>query len=639
MNRRILVVDDNETIHRDFDKILSDGDSYRATELDALEAEILGQLHDPPADSNHYTIAGASSGQVALQKVREALAEGRPFALAFVDMRMPSGWDGLETAEYLWQVDPLLQIVLCTAYSDYSWDDLEARVVSAENLLLIKKPFDVMEIRQAAASLTLRRHHIEQAQGQIAGLESRLQLSQESLATILDAAPVGILTSDPQGRVLSLNRAAQDLLGWREPGFLIAEALASPSQGRTREGVLFPVLVSSVQLDLPDGQRTLSILTDLSERQKLESQFFQAQKLEGLGQVAGGVAHGFNNILLGILGQTDSLLDRQDLPPELREPLVHIKAQALQGAALTRQMLSYAGKASCNLRQRDLNRIVSDMAPMLKATVGPNIAWRLELGSGTLAVEADEQLLQQVILNLITNSAQALGEGGGHITVSTGTREVDAEELASSPLTFSPGRYHFIGIQDDGPGIPAEQRSRIFEPFYTTYSENCGLGLSAALGIVRLHSGTVVVKSPPSGGLLTEIYLPPGLAPAREKAPAPARGSRHGKLLLVDDQELVRRATMAMLKRLGFEVLTCSQGQEALEVFAQEQDNLVGVLMDISMPGLDGRQVRLEMQKRKPGLPVLLMSGYAPEESEDFFLQKPFTLATLEQSLGSIGQG
>ncbi|MBT9582859.1 response regulator [bacterium] len=664
MNRRILVVDDNPAIHEDFQKILGSAGADGLADLDQLELELL-DISDPQEESALYQLDYASGGQQALEMLVQARQEGNPYSMAFVDMRMPPGWDGLETIERLWQEDPQLQVVICTAYSDYSWDELQARVKSAENLFLLSKPFDMMEIRQAAAAMTLKRHltasataHIDSLEETLGQSREKLQETNQRLKAILDAAPVGILTADADFQIRGLNRVAQELFGLtsEEAAGRPLQALLSvphPAEGSYICSGLrvdqssFPAQLKLSQLALDSGLLNICIVVDQTERQRaeaerrqLESQLFQAQKLESLGILAGGVAHDFNNMLMAIIGYSETaLLDAPDSGP-LRDMVVNIKATALQAAAVTQQMLSYAGRASCSIEPLSLNEVVRGCAHLLKLSVPAHISWNLELAEALPKAEADPGLLQQIIVNLVMNAAEAIGADQGSITLSTGKQSLDRDFLSTNSMPQAePGLYAWLACRDSGPGLAGSLLARIFDPFFSTKADGRGLGLSSVLGIVKSHQGTLRVESEVGQGSTFWVYFPISHLPSPDRQPRRSRTPRSGKILVVDDQDSVRGATGGLIKRLGFELVTASHGEEALNVCRDPEQKLVAVLMDVSMPGMGGKQAAEMIHEIRPELPILFMSGYASEnltpESQNF-LHKPFTLEALEDKLNSL---
>lgn len=406
VNRRILVVDDQASIHEDFQKILGSAGSSGLADLDPLELEILELGPDEEADLL-YHLDFASSGRQALDMLIQAQERRQPYALAFVDMRMPPGWDGLETVERMWQRDPLLQVVICTAYSDYSWDDLQRRVRSADNLLLLSKPFDVMEIRQAAASMTLRRHLTESAMAQLGTLQEELEHSREELErlnrrllAILDAAPVGIVTTDQDLRIRGLNHRARQMLG------LHPEAAA----GRLLDGFLagLPETPGDTALGLALNSNGNSFPVRLQRTPlQLEPEAIEVVTLQDR------VADPLLTALLQWLRQH----------PHDSNPLVRI-VESLQPPDLPASPSRFC-----------LNELARGVMSRLQVGSRKGLRWELNLHSPMPAIEADRDQLEGLLLQLGLGSL-AWGESE-RIVLSTG--------LASSPLGRS-GTFAWVAF-------------------------------------------------------------------------------------------------------------------------------------------------------------------------------------------------
>ncbi|WP_257304962.1 response regulator [Geothrix campi] len=384
----------------------------------------------------------------------------------------------------------------------------------------------------------------------------------------------------------------------------------------------------------------------------LERQMQHAQKLESLGVLAGGIAHDFNNLLTAMLGHMNvaqlKLAPESPAMPHLDslEQIIH------RAADLTRQMLAYSGKGRFVVRPYDLNHVVQEVTHLLEVSIPKKIALRFQLAPVLPLVEADAAQIQQVIMNLVTNAADAIGETEGTIRLSTGSLEVDRAYLDQvfQGQDLAPGAYVTLEVSDSGCGMTPEIQARIFEPFFTTKLSGRGLGLSATVGILRGHHAGLRIYSEAGHGTTFKLLFPASevlgeAAPAPAAAPAP---SGRVTVLLVDDEEMIREAAAAALESLGLTVITAGNGFEALDVLHHRGGEVDVVLMDLTMPHMDGREAFQEIRRILPQLPVILSSGYSEQESlQDFmgrgltaFLQKPYTLRTLEQTvLGAVGKG
>ncbi len=389
-------------------------------------------------------------------------------------------------------------------------------------------------------------------------------------------------------------------------------------------------------------------------RRRLDAKLRDAQKLESLGLLAGGIAHDFNNLLTGILGNADlALLELSSESPG-REELEEIRLASTRAAELTRQMLAYSGRGHVQLTTLDLSRLVEEMIHLLEPSVSKRAQLRCHCARPLPAVLGDPTQIRQVVMNLITNASDALGEESGMISVRTGVRDADAGYLAEALLdaTPAPGRHVFVEVCDDGCGMDEATLARIFDPFFTTKSKGRGLGLATALGIVRSHQGAIRVESRTGSrsvrGTRFTVLLPAAEGVATEARSA-ARGDGEtwrgsGTVLVVDDEEPVRRLAARVLGRLGFSVRTAADGREGLEAFQKHADEIVAVVLDLTMPGMSGAETLRAMRTVRPGATILLSSGYDADDSirtlggeqPDGFLQKPYSARGLARALRAV---
>jgi PAS domain S-box-containing protein len=383
------------------------------------------------------------------------------------------------------------------------------------------------------------------------------------------------------------------------------------------------------------------------ERAQLEAQMQQAQKLESLGVLAGGIAHDFNNLLVGILGNASlALLDLSSDSP-VRQSVAEIEQAAQRAAELTRQLLAYAGKGRFVVEPVDASVVVREMTALLRTAVSRNAQVRLQLADRLPAIEADVTQLRQVVMNLITNASDALPEIGGLIHVHTGEQTLDADYLAQCvPGTDAePGRFVFIEVRDEGDGMDEATRARIFDPFFTTKFTGRGLGLAATLGIMRGHRGAIRVYSEVGRGTSMKLHFPVHSAAIEETtSPVASEWRGAGTILIVDDEPSVRAVTRALLRRRGFEVDEAATGDEAITMVHQQPDRFRLVLLDLTMPGLNGEDTFRELRNASPHLKIILMSGYNEQEVTRLFvgrglaafLQKPFRVEELDRAIRTV---
>jgi PAS domain S-box-containing protein len=397
----------------------------------------------------------------------------------------------------------------------------------------------------------------------------------------------------------------------------------------------------------------VAIRADITQRKESEGALRQSQKLESLGVLSGGIAHDFNNLLTIILGNSN--IAAMHLPPEspAQPYLQQIEKATLRAADLTRQLLAYAGKGQLLAINVDLNRLVVEMTQLLTVSISKKAVVRYDLSPDLPFISADPSQMQQLVMNLVTNASEAIGEEtSGLITVRTGVQMVDEATnvglLAAMPLP--PGSYVTLEVSDTGCGMAPEVRERIFDPFFTTKFTGRGLGLSAMLGILRSHGGSLKVYSELGRGSVFKLFLP-ALTAGSEKHP-PLHASKdwegYGSLLVVDDEASARAVARALGENLGFQVLEAADGQEALSLFELRHKEITAVLMDLTMPHMDGRQAFLRMREVDPGVPVVLTSGYSEQDVlADFlgkglagFLAKPYQstqfAAVLKQAVSGV---
>jgi PAS domain S-box-containing protein len=390
------------------------------------------------------------------------------------------------------------------------------------------------------------------------------------------------------------------------------------------------------------------------EKRRLEAEVLHAQKLESLGLLAGGIAHDFNNLLSAVVANVD--LAKQRLPaasPALPHVEQSLRA-ASRAADLTRQMLTYAGKGHLLIRRVDLNEVVAENFNLLHACIAKDAELRLDLGDGLPAVAADPGQLQQVVMNLITNAAEALGERPGVVSLHTGFARCDDAALAASRIEEKPpaGEFVFLEVADTGCGMDAETQQRLFDPFFSTKFTGRGLGMSAVLGIVRGHRGAIFVDSAVGSGTTVRVLFPAaasGAAADGEPLPAPPRSEAPpptfaGTVLMADDDEMARAACQAVLAAFGFQVLVAADGEEAVRVFQEHAGEIACVVLDLTMPKMDGLAAFQAMRQIRPDVKVVLISGYdETEATRQFgggglagFVQKPYRVQALAEEIRRV---
>lgn len=518
---------------------------------------------------------------------------------------------------------------------------------------------DMVEIlREVMPSLSLALDRFE--------LEHRRRISEEALdlrEQALTAATQGVSITDmrAEGRpIIYASPALNELFGY-SPGDVIGNSsdvfMAQQSdpevmermrkgiaEGRTVEGeMLFHrengesfwcrILVSPISNDAGEITHAVAVTTDITEQRKLENQVRQAQKMEAIGQLAGGVAHDFNNALTAIRGSVDLAISESD-PAVAIEDLKQADKAAEHATHLTRQLLAFSRQQVLQPQSTDLNRVVTETAELVTRIIGDNIALRTALEPEVDTVLVDRAQLQQVIINLAINARDAMPDGGS-ISILTANCELD-QSYVDNGFVPRAGRYAMVEISDTGHGMDEATQSKIFDPFYTTKSEGTGLGLATVYGIVTQTGGHIAVESQLGAGTTFKIYLPTTLlevAPERADSVGGA-GTLSGTetILHVEDSEMLRPIVRRSLSRHGYSVLSAANAQEALTIAETLDGQLDLVITDVMMPGMNGRELADRLLRKYPNLRVLFTSGYPSDmvlregiaEAEISFLEKPF---------------
>ncbi|MBU8870475.1 MAG: response regulator [Gemmatimonadales bacterium] len=416
---------------------------------------------------------------------------------------------------------------------------------------------------------------------------------------------------------------------------------------RKADGSIYGLL--SVGLDVTDRKR------DEVEKLGLERQVQHAQKLESLGVLAGGIAHDFNNLLMVILGNADLALDELSPLSPARGNLQEIEKATKRAADLAKQMLAYSGKGKFVVESIDAGELVEQIAHLLEVSISKKALLKYNFAENLPTFEGDATQIRQIIMNLITNASEAIGEMSGVIALSTGAMVCDSAYLqgvndvlrASLDDGLPKGVYVYFEVADTGCGMDAETVGKIFDPFFTTKFIGRGLGMSAVLGIVRGHGGAIKIYSEVGKGTTFKVLFPAsessdlGSSVTNEVETADQAWRGSGTILLADDEETVCAVGKIMLERMGFAVITVADGREALEVFHARRDEITCVLLDLTMPRLDGVETFRELRRFDPEVRVILCSGYNEQDSTQHFvgkglagfIQKPYNIAALRSKL------
>jgi two-component system, chemotaxis family, CheB/CheR fusion protein len=420
-------------------------------------------------------------------------------------------------------------------------------------------------------------------------------------------------------------------------------------QVRTREDRGIQVEVIAILYSEGERQAIQLNMRDVSERKKFERELQETQKLESLGLLAGGIAHDFNNLLTGILGNASLALSETSPDQPIRSTLRPIIEAAERAAFLTRQMLAYAGRDQFVTARIDLSDAVREIAALVRTSIPKAVDLRLDLARNLPAIETDPAQVQQIVMNLVINGAEAIDESvGGAVTVRTAVRAISAHEAAElfTPEPASGGTYVVLEVTDTGAGMDDSTKARIFDPFFTTKFTGRGLGLAAVRGIVKRHHGAIVVRSSPGRGTTFRIFLPASeqlsAVPAQQ---APAQALPAGSdVLVIDDEHTIRQIAERVLTRQGVKVLTADNGRSGVQKFREHSREISAVVLDLQMPVMGGEEALALLHEINPNVPVVLSSGFDESEaSRRFsvqkpagFLQKPYTAERLLRALGAV---
>jgi PAS domain S-box-containing protein len=690
-NHRILVIDDNKAIHDDLRKILL-GEVQTQEHLQDDEALLFGIEAMP---ITRFEIDSAYQGQEGLAKLEQSLAEDRPYALAFVDVRMPPGWDGVETITHLWQAYPNLQIVVCTAYSDYSWSDIQRRLGQSENLLILKKPFDNIEVIQLAHALTRKWLVSRQAQARLEDLDLMVARRTEELQaanqrikkqfeekdaaelafrTVFESSPIGITLSDVSGCYVDVNLAMEDLMGMPKSSVLGRDPIELGwIESREDYAAIRRALEEGHNLDALElafrneklGRRTgllwarrvviagigysLCFVLDITERKNMEVELVRARLGADAATLAkseflANMSHEIRTPLNGILGLS-LLLEEESLPSDLRPMMGLIRTS---GEVLRRVLDDVLDFSKIDSGRLELEEEPFDLRSCLEwsfelfheAAMEKNLECRLILDERLPArVSGDATRLRQVTANLMSNAVKFTERGSIEMEAQP------AEEAA-------PHGRHLIRIivRDTGIGIPQDRVDRLFQSFsqVDASTNRCyggtGLGLAISKRLVELMGGNIRVENRAGGGTIFEFTFTAGVATGAGTASvAPHTGNPKGlKILVAEDNKVNQMVTMRMLQKMGCQAELACDGAAAVR--SVETNSYDIVLMDVHMPLVDGleaaRRIRA-MPSAQSSVPIVALTASATTEDRarclaagmNDYLSKPIQMEALRQAL------
>ena len=502
--------------------------------------------------------------------------------------------------------------------------------------------------------------------------EEALKKSEEKFKAIFnESLDVVMIMDSESGEILSVNQSVSHILGYENKGLLEKHfSILFPSESKLTgnnlleklfihgsvfesqefvraDGSVLPMDLTATVVPWDKGKAILATFRDVSERKILEDQFRQAQKMEAIGVLAGGVAHDFNNLLTTIIGCSDLMMMSIGKDHELREDLEDIKKAGYQAASLTRQLLAFSRRQILEPKVIDLNDVIPDMDRMLRRLIGEDIDLETVLTPDLGRVEADPGQIEQIIMNLAVNARDAMPRGG-RLTIETANMDLDVT-YARNHMAVTPGPYVMMAISDSGTGMDEETLSKVFDPFFTTkeVGKGTGLGLSTIYGIVKQSNGNIWAYSEPGKGTTFKIYLPRVEKEIEEtEAVEAAAESLTGSeaILVVEDNEMVRDLVQTIFQRHGYSVLTAQDGEEAIKVSKEHDGPIHLMVTDVVMPNMSGKELAERLNALRPDMKVLYMSGYTDNAivhhgvlaQEMVFIQKPFTPESLARKVREV---
>jgi PAS domain S-box-containing protein len=654
------------------------------------DSESLGLLASILAEAG-YRVRPADSGKLALTSV-----EVEPPDLILLDIRMP-GMDGFDVCRQLKACNKCREIPVMFISAS---TDTEERVggLALGAVDFVSKPFQrdelLARVRTHLELARLRAHlerqvaertaellaTVEQLQLEIAErarAERSLRESEVRFRNMADTAPVMICASGPDMLATFFNRGwltfrgrtmEQELgKGWMEglhPDDLVrcVAELSSSFEARRdchieyrlrrADGEYRSVVCSGIPRFEPGGVFTgyIGSCFDITDLKRTQEELLARQKLESLGVLAGGIAHDFNNLLSSILANSELLLaDLAGRSPG-HEEAEKIRSVAIRAAEIVRELMAFAGQERTEFEPVDVSGLVAEMLRLLQVSISKRATLKVDLPERLPAVRANAAQVRQVVMNLITNASEALGEKDGVISVTLSQVQLPPSSLAGGAPALPQHEYLRLEVSDTGCGMTKEIQARIFDPFFTTKFAGRGMGLAAVQGIIRAHGGAIEVVSSPRQGSRFEVLLPCAGGPVADAPPAvtPAGTGKAertvGTVLMVEDEETLRLAVSKMLRKKGFSVIEAADGSAAVDLFQANASNIDVVLLDMTLPRMTGREVVDALQRIRPDVKVVLTTAYSENtawlalggQQAHAFIRKPYRLAELERLLEGV---
>ncbi|WP_419786956.1 response regulator [Pseudodesulfovibrio sp.] len=673
---RVLAVDHAEdmlTLYRD---VLC----YECEDASDLEAFIRDDAPQCFSDEIEperpvFEVSAVTSGQAAMEAVRNAQAVGCPFAVAFIEIHLEDGQGdmaGLDAAEALHSADPAMELVLLSSRAGVPLRDINRRIRPADKLLYLQKPFRSAELRQIATSLVAkwdtenrlrelnetlvskveaRTAELNEANRRLrldiakrAGVLHELQASEERYRLLFEKDISGNFAADGDGRILDCNAAFARLFGFASPGdadgadvFELWEDMGAPEpllglvrrhKRLTNLEVIFsrgPVkrhLITNFDAVVDADNELIEVrgyLFDVTELKRLEEQLRQSQKMEALGTLAGGIAHDFNNILGVIMGYAEIIQNSAESGSGLDRRITEISLAGKRARDLVNQILNFSRQGPQERHTMTLTPLIKEALKLLRSSMPANVELITRIETDQDSVLADPTQMHQILLNLCGNASYAMAETGGTLTV-TLADVAEGDPFTPPPELGRPKRFVRLTVADTGAGIAPEVVERVFDPFFTTkrQGEGTGMGLAMVHGIVKRHDGYVELDNRPGEGAAFHVFLPKSSDAGRPTADAAADlVFREGRILFVDDEKPLVDIGRDMLESCGFEVVTRTSSVEALEAFRHRAADFDLVITDQTMPNMTGLELAREILHIRPNMRIILCTGFSDAISYD----------------------
>ncbi len=671
---RILAADDEESFLELYKAVLDsdENDEDLSSEMNELTENLFGEEASDKS-ARVFDLTVCSQGDEAVLAVQDALAANQPYAVVFLDVRMPPGQDGIRTAEQIRALDPFIEFVIVTAYSDVHPMDISERIPPEDKLLYIQKPFHPQEIYQFASALSskwladreLRAMHtelekrieertVELAEANIAlqhDIEKRIlvEKDREQLIAAIEQLSECVIITDDKGIIQYLNPAFGKITGcnhkesqgtlahkyFKQDDILYNKMCDFVQYGLIWTGniKISPPQKNGIHTDLsvtvsPIFDKAnniinfIAVLRDVTKEMKLEKRVLEIRKMEAVGTLADGVAHDFNNILAGIIGFTEiANLDFKN-PLKVKESLNGIMQASYRAKDLVKQIRAFSRQEKGGFKAVQFKAIIEEVFKLIKVTLPSNIKILTSGGVDDGIVYADPTQLHQVLMNLCTNAIHAMREPqgtGGVLKISLVKIKMNADAVAMYP-NMRAGIYYRLSVNDTGCGIPPDVQERIFEPYFTTKSkeEGTGLGLAVVSGIIKNHGGIITVHSEKGKGSQFDIYLPEystiqieTTAEIEDDLP-----TGHEHILFVDDEIIIAKNSAQLLKHLGYQVTIRTSSIEALELFKADPKRFDLVITDLDMPNKSGAVLAIDLMLIRPDIPIIICSGFSGRISD-----------------------